>query len=665
MRRREPERRPLNLPRPLFTQARPRRASTPPRRPSAPRSCGASRRPRTRPGASWDEPLERAAREGRFRVAAEVDGADQVICATGFRRGFRARPAARARSSTSTGWRRRSAGSCSRRTRPCPRSPTRRARSPLAGVHAPVGVPGRRHARRGEVRRAPLPPTGAAMSYTLRGRIESRLAAALAAARRRRWSLARARAATGGRSQLARRSCSASASRSTWRVYHRLLPYQPGWPAVPLGLARARRLTMARRVALGVDGAARAGARCSSSRRGCSAQVLGHAALPLAGLDVRGGRRRARPRRARARAGAVARARSRSRRRRLGDPAADRPPRRRRPPGAARARPRPDARRRAGRGRGGGIVITADDVDRPRPDGRRRRARDRGRRRRRASCSRTSRVSGAALDGIHVRRGQVDDPRLPRSTRPARRTRRASTSRSRFDLAPSLVEGCTVTGGQEGIVTHFAPRRWCATTGSAARAARDHDHRDVDGHGRGQRGRRWRVGVGIFCGDYSHVRDRGEHRLGTRPDRARATAARRVRDRVALRRRRRARRQRRRRGPGGIGVYSRRHDRAPPCARAIAAPRAHGTSGLPRPSVGAAARGMEVRAPRRGRARHPPPRRALRRVRRRASTRSRSCPSGLARREYGLLRRLAAEECPVVDARRHRHRTRATGSTRC
>src|SRR5262249_54442218 len=38
----------------------------------------------------WDEPLERAGK--RFRVAAELNGADQVICATGFRRGFRANP---------------------------------------------------------------------------------------------------------------------------------------------------------------------------------------------------------------------------------------------------------------------------------------------------------------------------------------------------------------------------------------------------------------------------------------------------------------------------------------------------------------------------------------------------------------------------------------------
>ena len=40
------------------------------------------------PGREWDEPLDRAAREGRFSVADSVDGEVQIICATGFRRGF-------------------------------------------------------------------------------------------------------------------------------------------------------------------------------------------------------------------------------------------------------------------------------------------------------------------------------------------------------------------------------------------------------------------------------------------------------------------------------------------------------------------------------------------------------------------------------------------------
>jgi hypothetical protein len=44
------------------------------------------------PGREWDAPIARAAREGRFQVADSVDGAEQIICATGFLRGFRQSP---------------------------------------------------------------------------------------------------------------------------------------------------------------------------------------------------------------------------------------------------------------------------------------------------------------------------------------------------------------------------------------------------------------------------------------------------------------------------------------------------------------------------------------------------------------------------------------------
>jgi cation diffusion facilitator CzcD-associated flavoprotein CzcO len=91
VRRREPARRPLNLPRELFT----RRgldgyhATPPDERALLLRSWLAPSYP---PGRAWDEPVERAAREGRFRVEPEVNGAQQVIAATGFRRGFRHDP---------------------------------------------------------------------------------------------------------------------------------------------------------------------------------------------------------------------------------------------------------------------------------------------------------------------------------------------------------------------------------------------------------------------------------------------------------------------------------------------------------------------------------------------------------------------------------------------
>jgi cation diffusion facilitator CzcD-associated flavoprotein CzcO len=87
VRRREPARRPLNVARPFFTKrglagfyAAPRA-----RRAELLRGFGEPSYP---PGQAWDKPIEAAAREGRFRVAAEVNGAEQVICATGFRAGF-------------------------------------------------------------------------------------------------------------------------------------------------------------------------------------------------------------------------------------------------------------------------------------------------------------------------------------------------------------------------------------------------------------------------------------------------------------------------------------------------------------------------------------------------------------------------------------------------
>jgi hypothetical protein len=91
VRRREPERRPLNLPRPLFTRRglAAYHATAPAERISLLRDWLVPSYP---PGRAWDEPLERAAREGRFTVAGDVGPAEQVVAATGFRRGFRHDP---------------------------------------------------------------------------------------------------------------------------------------------------------------------------------------------------------------------------------------------------------------------------------------------------------------------------------------------------------------------------------------------------------------------------------------------------------------------------------------------------------------------------------------------------------------------------------------------
>ena len=91
VRRREPARRPLNLPRPLFTRRglAAYHATAPDERVGRLREWLAPSYP---PGRAWDEPIERARSAGRFRVEPELNGAEQVIAATGFHRGLRHNP---------------------------------------------------------------------------------------------------------------------------------------------------------------------------------------------------------------------------------------------------------------------------------------------------------------------------------------------------------------------------------------------------------------------------------------------------------------------------------------------------------------------------------------------------------------------------------------------
>ena len=91
VRRREPVRMPLNVPRTYCSRrglAEFHRLG-PDQRAALLRTLLAPSYP---PGRRWDEPLARAAAEGRFRVEASVNGTEQVICATGFLRGFRHDP---------------------------------------------------------------------------------------------------------------------------------------------------------------------------------------------------------------------------------------------------------------------------------------------------------------------------------------------------------------------------------------------------------------------------------------------------------------------------------------------------------------------------------------------------------------------------------------------
>jgi cation diffusion facilitator CzcD-associated flavoprotein CzcO len=91
VRRREPARRPLNVEREYFT----RRGLTGFHRAGRTERAALLRRfrePSYPPGPAWDEPLARAAVEGRFRVEPSVNGTAQVICATGFRSGWTSDP---------------------------------------------------------------------------------------------------------------------------------------------------------------------------------------------------------------------------------------------------------------------------------------------------------------------------------------------------------------------------------------------------------------------------------------------------------------------------------------------------------------------------------------------------------------------------------------------
>jgi cation diffusion facilitator CzcD-associated flavoprotein CzcO len=91
VRRREPVRRPLNVPRPYLS----RRGLTVFHRLAAVDRAALLREllaPSYPPGREWDEPLAQAAAERRFRIETAVNGADQVICATGFLRSYRHDP---------------------------------------------------------------------------------------------------------------------------------------------------------------------------------------------------------------------------------------------------------------------------------------------------------------------------------------------------------------------------------------------------------------------------------------------------------------------------------------------------------------------------------------------------------------------------------------------
>jgi hypothetical protein len=93
-------------------------------------------------------------------------------------------------------------------------------------------------------------------------------------------------------------------------------------------------------------------------------------------------------------------------------------------------------------------------------------------------------VSGSRLDGIHVRRSTVAIRGCTVASLRSRYAQAIDISFA-FDLDPSLVEDCTVTGGLEGTVSHSARLHVRRNRVSRTLLRANRGDRDVDGHGRG------------------------------------------------------------------------------------------------------------------------------------------------------------------------------------
>jgi hypothetical protein len=128
------------------------------------------------------------------------------------------------------------------------------------------------------------------------------------------------------------------------------------------------------------------------------------------------------------------------------------------------------------------------------------------------------RVSGTSLDAIQARRASVTI-RDCLIHSPVGDYAQGIDISFGFDLPPSLVEGCTIVGGREGIVTHFSnvhirsnhvsqtTLRALGLTEMSMVMVEGNDVRDS-------------VGVGIYCGDYSECMISDNLVGGTRPDTA-------------------------------------------------------------------------------------------------------------------------------------------------
>ena len=349
------------------------------------------------------------------------------------------------------------------------------------------------------------------MSYTLRGRLESRLAAsalpflaacAIAGSLREWWLL-----------QLAGLMIGVGLALDVG-LYHRLLPYQPGWAAVPMGvLELAAIMTLVRAFEVPAPVVP---ALVFFSASWFLAQLLAHAAFPLLALSYGDdGGELGRPGTAlAATAPALLLAV-------LGVAWIAQPPTVRLPAGVYEGPLVLDREQKLVGERGavvrGGIVVTADGVT----------VRDVqvvgaeiGIEVRDAEDVTLERVvvTGASLDGISARQSTVTI-RDCRIESPVGDYAQGIDVSFAMELGMSTVEGCTITGGREGIVFHFAHAdvRENTVTGTTVRAitlaemsmgsATENDVRDV-------------LGVGIFCGDYSECHIERNVIVGVRADRA-------------------------------------------------------------------------------------------------------------------------------------------------
>jgi nitrous oxidase accessory protein NosD len=346
------------------------------------------------------------------------------------------------------------------------------------------------------------------VAYTLRGRLESRLAAALL-------PLAAALALAGALTawwpaELAALMLGVGLALDVL-VYHRIFPYQPAWLALPLGFLE---LGIVMGLVFAFDiGAPLGPAIGLFAGAWALAQVLGHAVLPRLRLEYsEDGGELGRKGAAVATVAALMLAGT------GGVAWATRPPTVTLATGVHRGPLLLDREQHLVGEPGavvrGGILVTADGVvvrgvtviggdNGIEVDG--------------ATGVRLEnvRVSGAKLDGISVRRGQVTIRNcIVQSTGPYGQGIDISFA---FDLPPSLVEGCVLHGGQEGLVSHSAHVRFedNVVTGTSLRGitVTEMSMGAVEGNHVEDT-----VGVGIFCGDYSVCEITDNSVRSTRPD---------------------------------------------------------------------------------------------------------------------------------------------------